>query len=104
MYKIIFKVQDVCFPGCPLQTKIRSKTSGKLVLLSGLNLLNSFDKLSTTLLTEWLAELSGDKATQEENANVVQVIIAGKKINNLLNTKFANQISIILYSRQRFVQ
>ena len=63
-----------------MQTQIRTSTTGKLVLLSGLNLQENQNKMSTALLTEWLTGLTGNTSDQEDHASVVQVVIAGNSI------------------------
>ncbi|XP_012260325.2 DNA polymerase delta subunit 2 [Athalia rosae] len=76
-----FDVEDWCFPGCiPRTVMPSSATSGKILLLSGLDLTNKAESMSMVLLTEWINGMIGDPAIQKEEASIVRVIIAGNSI------------------------
>lgn len=55
-----------------------SMESGKILLVSGLDLVNNTDNLSLDLLSEWITGMAGCTNVQEEEAVIVQVIIAGE--------------------------
>ncbi|XP_032673792.1 DNA polymerase delta small subunit-like [Odontomachus brunneus] len=80
-----FWVEDWCFPGyCPkpctsLGTSIED---GKILLVSGLDLVNNTDNLSLDLFSEWITGMAGCTNMQEEEAAIVQVIIAGNSIRS----------------------
>lgn len=53
--------------------------NAKILLLSGLDLVNNTDQLSLDLLSEWITGMAGCINVQEEEAVIARVIIAGKK-------------------------
>lgn len=70
-----------CFPGyCPkpCTSNISSTEDGKILLVSGLDLVNNTDDLSLDLLSEWITGMVGCTNAQEEEAVVAKVIIAGE--------------------------
>ncbi|EFN73926.1 DNA polymerase delta subunit 2 [Camponotus floridanus] len=76
-------VEDWCFPGyCP-KPCISSGSlveNAKILLVSGLNLVNNTDQLSLDLLSEWITGMAGCINAQEEEAVIARVIIAGNSI------------------------
>lgn len=52
---------------------------GKILLISGLDLVNNTDELSLDLLLEWITGMIGNSDAQAEEAVIARVIIAGKK-------------------------
>ncbi|KAL6263557.1 hypothetical protein P5V15_006347 [Pogonomyrmex californicus] len=82
-----FEIKEWCFPGCvPKSLPIQSKSKGKLVFLSGLDLANSSKNLSLSLLTEWICGMAGDIAAQEDATNITRVIIAGNSVKIVTKT------------------
>lgn len=79
-----FTVKDWCFPGCAPQTHpaVNSNSSGKIVLISGLNFIKNSDDIAVELLCEWICGMAGDITAQKEEASVVRLIIAGNSISN----------------------
>ncbi|KAK2583982.1 hypothetical protein KPH14_006443 [Odynerus spinipes] len=77
-----FRVKGWCFPGCPLKTLTKSNSSGKIVLISGLNFIENSDDFAVELLREWICGMAGDVTAQKEEASVVRLIIAGNAISN----------------------
>lgn len=72
------QIKDWCFSGCiPKNLSVQPRSKGKLVFLSGLDLANSFENLSLSLLTEWICGMAGDTMAQEDVTRVIRVIIAG---------------------------
>lgn len=78
-----FWVEDWCFPGyCP-KPCISSGSlveNAKILLISGLDLVNNTDQLSLDLLSEWITGMAGCINVQEEEAIIARVIIAGNTI------------------------
>lgn len=54
--------------------------NAKILLVSGLDLVNNADQLSLDLLSEWITGMAGSIDAQEEEAVIARVIIAGKKV------------------------
>lgn len=76
---VYIQIKDWCFPGCmPRSMPVESKSKGKLVFLSGLDLANSSEKLSLSLLTEWICGMAGDATAQEDATSIARIIIAGR--------------------------
>jgi len=57
---------------------------GKILLVSGLDLVNNTDELSLDLLSEWITGMIGYANAQKEEAVVARVIIAGE--NKMIKT------------------
>lgn len=53
--------------------------NAKILLVSGLDLVNNTDQLSLDLFSEWITGMAGCIDAQEEEAVIARVIIAGKK-------------------------
>lgn len=52
---------------------------GKILLVSGLDLVNNTNDLSLDLLSEWITGMAGSSSAQEEEEAVIaRVIIAGE--------------------------
>lgn len=82
IYKIILlyliQIKEWCFPGCASKSSLtQSKSKGKLLFLSGLDLANNSKSLSLSLLTEWICGMAGNAIVQEDATCIVQIIIAG---------------------------
>ncbi|XP_014480531.1 PREDICTED: DNA polymerase delta subunit 2-like [Dinoponera quadriceps] len=80
-----FWVEDWCFPGyCPKPCTLMGSSleGGKILLVSGLDLVNNTDDLSLDLLSEWITGMAGCANAQEEEAVVAKVIIAGNSIRS----------------------
>jgi hypothetical protein len=50
---------------------------GKILLVSGLDLVNNTDELSLDLLSEWITGMAGYDSAQKEEAVITRIIIAG---------------------------
>lgn len=50
---------------------------GKILLVSGLDLVNNTDELSLDLLSEWITGMAGCANAQQEEAVIARIIIAG---------------------------
>jgi len=50
---------------------------GKILLVSGLDLVNNTDELSLDLLSEWITGMAGCASVQKEEAVIARIIIAG---------------------------
>lgn len=86
-------MEDWCFPGAPIQkSPARPKSQSTLVLLSGLDLVNTSNDLTTELLFEWLSGIVGDVDMQEKVSSVARVLIAGRVHKN--NHRFKNIITV----------
>ncbi|XP_043261760.1 DNA polymerase delta subunit 2-like [Colletes gigas] len=84
-----FMVKDWCFPNCPPKTSLTKCTStGKLVIVSGLDLSKSSESLGTCLFVEWLCGMAGNVKVQKDGASIVNLIIAGNTIKSN-NTKYS---------------
>ncbi|XP_014473267.1 PREDICTED: DNA polymerase delta small subunit-like [Dinoponera quadriceps] len=83
-----FAIKKWCFPGCVSKSLSVQKTQskGKLVFLSGLDLVNSFNSLSLSLLREWICGMAGDPTAQEDVTHVIRVIIAGNTVKTVTKT------------------
>ncbi|EFN88256.1 DNA polymerase delta small subunit [Harpegnathos saltator] len=80
-----FWVEDWCFPGyCskPCTSNGSLTEGGKILLVSGLDLVNNTDDLSLDLLLEWVTGMAGCTNAQKEEAIVTKVIIAGNSIRS----------------------
>lgn len=80
-----FQVDDWCFPGyCPKPSMSIGPMidDGKILLISGLDLVNNTDELSLDLLLEWITGMIGNSDAQAEEAVVARVIIAGNSIRS----------------------
>lgn len=79
-----FWVEDWCFPGyCPKPSGSSGRTlveHGKILLVSGLDLVNNTDGLSLDLLSEWITGMAGCSNAQKEEAVITRVIIAGNAV------------------------
>lgn len=78
----VFQVKNWCFPGCAPKAPIKSKTNGKIVLISGLNFIENSDDLATELLREWICGMAGNITAQKEEASIVRLVIAGNAVSN----------------------
>ncbi|XP_014222300.1 DNA polymerase delta small subunit-like [Trichogramma pretiosum] len=78
--KSTFEVEEWCFCDCPMQSTIKSKNSGKIVFVSGLELATNPPDLPVSLFEQWVCGLAGNPEMQEEMASVVRVVIAGNSI------------------------
>lgn len=84
-----FWVEDWCFPGyCskPCSSSTPSMENGKILLVSGLDLVNNTDELSLNLLSEWITGMAGYTNAQEEEAVIARIIIAGNTIRSSAKT------------------
>lgn len=61
----------------PRSSLAQTKSKGKLVFLSGLDLASTSKNLSLNLLTEWICGMAGNSAAQEDATGIIRVIIAG---------------------------
>lgn len=80
------KVQNYCLPGlCPQLpvSKLQMKENKRILLLSGLDFFNTPDSMKLELLTEWITGIAGDENSQNEEATICQIIIAGMLIKLL---------------------
>ncbi|EGI60857.1 PREDICTED: DNA polymerase delta subunit 2-like isoform X1 [Acromyrmex echinatior] len=80
-----FLVEDWCFPGYYLKPSSVSSSlveDGKILLISGLDLVNNTDKFSLDLLSEWITGMVGCTNVQKEEATIAKVIIAGNSIRS----------------------
>ncbi|KAI4498489.1 hypothetical protein M0802_006424 [Mischocyttarus mexicanus] len=79
-----FTVKDWCFPGCAPQTHptLNFNSSGKIVLISGLNFVKNSNDEAVELLHEWITGMAGNTTAQEEEASIVRLIIAGNSVSN----------------------
>ncbi|KAK0093510.1 hypothetical protein PV326_013375 [Microctonus aethiopoides] len=78
-----FDVEDWCFAGCPPHSSMQSPpASGKLLLISGLNLVNNYNTLPLNLFVEWINGMAGTVESQRDVASVVNVLIAGNSIKS----------------------
>ncbi|XP_072748042.1 DNA polymerase delta subunit 2 isoform X2 [Anoplolepis gracilipes] len=78
-----FWVEDWCFPGFipkPCISNGPLVENVKILLVSGLDLVNNADQLSLDLLLEWITGMAGCTDAQEEEAVIARVIIAGNTI------------------------
>lgn len=78
-----FWVEDWCFPGYypkPSNLSSSSVEDGKILLVSGLDLVNNTDELSLDLLLEWITGMAGNASVQKEEAVITRIIIAGNTI------------------------
>lgn len=50
---------------------------GKILLVSGLDLVNNTDELSLNLLSEWITGMAGCTNVQKEEAGIARIIVAG---------------------------
>lgn len=74
----LIQIKEWCFPGCmPKSSLTRSKSKGKLLFLSGLDLANNSKSLSLSLLIEWICGMAGNEIVQENATCIVQIIIVG---------------------------
>jgi len=53
--------------------------SGKILLVSGLDLVNNKDDLCLDLLSEWITGMAGRTDAQMEEAVIARVIITGER-------------------------
>ena len=60
---------------------------GKILLISGLDLVNNTDEFSLDLLSEWITGMAGCTNVQKEEAAIAKVIIAG---TNTKSSIFSN--------------
>ncbi|XP_011165278.1 DNA polymerase delta subunit 2 isoform X2 [Solenopsis invicta] len=77
------RVEDWCFPGYypkPSNLSSSSVEDGKILLVSGLDLVNNTDELSLDLLLEWITGMAGNASVQKEEAVITRIIIAGNTI------------------------
>ncbi|XP_012526913.1 DNA polymerase delta subunit 2 [Monomorium pharaonis] len=82
-----FEIKDWCFPGCvPRSSPAQPKFKGKLVFLSGLDLVNTSSNTSLSLLTEWICGMAGETEAQENVTDIVRVIIAGNSVKTVTKT------------------
>lgn len=75
-----FQVIDWCLPGCcpKLSTFDRPlETQEKILIISGLDLANNLQSLSTDLLFEWITGMIGCEEVHKDVASIVCIIIAG---------------------------
>ncbi|XP_015592070.1 DNA polymerase delta small subunit [Cephus cinctus] len=78
-----FEVEDWCFPGCaPKTITPEPVTKGKVLILSGLDMVHHSQSLSQSLLTEWICGMAGNSIAQAEEASIVRVIIAGNGVRS----------------------
>ncbi|XP_011631379.1 DNA polymerase delta subunit 2-like [Pogonomyrmex barbatus] len=78
-----FWVEDWCFPGyCPKSCNSSDSLieDGKILLVSGLELVNNTNEFSLDLLSEWITGMVGCANAQEEEAVITRMIIAGNSI------------------------
>lgn len=78
-----FWVEDWCFPGYyskPSGSSGSLVEDGKILLISGLDLVNNTDEFSLDLLSEWITGMAGYASAQKEEAIIARVIIAGNTI------------------------
>ncbi|XP_076248112.1 DNA polymerase delta subunit 2 [Calliopsis andreniformis] len=77
-----FSVIDWCFPGCcpKLHGLQPSKIQGKILMISGLDLINNTNILSLNLLFEWISGMIGDTKTQKDLSAITCIIIAGNSV------------------------
>ncbi|CAL1686556.1 unnamed protein product [Lasius platythorax] len=78
-----FWVEDWCFPGyCPKPCVSSGSLveNAKILLVSGLDLVNNTDQLSLDLFSEWITGMAGCIDAQEEEAVIARVIIAGNTV------------------------
>ncbi|KAH0560763.1 DNA polymerase delta subunit 2-like [Cotesia glomerata] len=85
-----FKIEDWCFPGCPPHQDLPAAASGKLLLVSGLDLASDTNNLARHLLLEWISGMAGSSEAQEKAASIINVVIAG---NSIKTTDSENQHS-----------
>jgi len=74
---------------------------GKILLVSGLDLVNNTDELSLDLLSEWITGMVGYGNAQKEEAVVARVIIAGEnKMTKIYSYSSGHSFNLvhILYS------
>ncbi|XP_029032509.2 DNA polymerase delta subunit 2-like isoform X4 [Osmia bicornis bicornis] len=84
-----FSVIDWCLPGCcpkPSTCNQLPSRKGKILIMSGLDLVNNTESLSLSLLSEWITGMIGCKGNQEEVASIVCIIIAGNIIRGSVET------------------
>lgn len=100
------QVEDFCFPGPYLKPLTETpsccaKDHNKfLLLLSGLDFVAQVNSLELELLSDWITGLLGDESVQEEAANIVRIIIAGKVnmyINDYKNVKIFPSLSYEIF-------
>ncbi|XP_076658903.1 DNA polymerase delta subunit 2 [Halictus rubicundus] len=73
-----FTVKDWCFPGCAPKKPITDRpSSGKLMLVSGLDLSRNHENLAMSLFVDWLTGMAGNIRTQKDGTSIVRLIIAG---------------------------
>ncbi|XP_028047859.2 DNA polymerase delta subunit 2 isoform X2 [Monomorium pharaonis] len=80
-----FWVEDWCFPGYnpnPSSTSSSLVEDGKILLVSGLDLVNNTDELSLDLFSEWITGMAGYANAQKEEAGIARIIIAGNTIRS----------------------
>lgn len=53
--------------------------NGKILLVSGLDMVNNTDEFSLNLLSEWITGMAGYNSAQEEEAIIARVIVAGER-------------------------
>ncbi|XP_008546832.1 DNA polymerase delta subunit 2 [Microplitis demolitor] len=75
-----FKIDDWCFPGCPPRQQLGAPVTGKLLLVSGLDLANDTNNLARDLLLEWISGMAGSSEAQEEAASIINLVIAGNSV------------------------
>lgn len=75
-------MEDWCFPGyCPRPSMSSSSLveDGKILLVSGLDLVNNKEDLCLDLLSEWITGMAGRINAQREEAVIARVIITGER-------------------------
>ncbi|XP_078037909.1 DNA polymerase delta subunit 2 [Augochlora pura] len=78
-----FDVIDWCYPGCTskLATIIKPlEQLGKILIISGLDLVNNTQLLNLNLFSEWVTGMIGCSEVQTDVAAIVCIIIAGNSI------------------------
>lgn len=72
-----------------------SNLKGKLILLSGLDFAKNSDTLALSLLKEWICGMVGDEKSQEEEASITRVIIAGINCSTISDNELFYQNILI---------
>ncbi|XP_076279134.1 DNA polymerase delta subunit 2 [Lasioglossum baleicum] len=82
-----FTVKDWCLPGCaPKKTITNRPLSGKLVLVSGLDLSQNHESLATSLFVDWLTGMAGNIRAQKDGTSIVRLVIAGNTVKDSSTT------------------
>ncbi|XP_033333452.2 DNA polymerase delta subunit 2 isoform X1 [Megalopta genalis] len=84
-----FDVIDWCYPGYTsnLAKSIKPlEQLGKILIISGLDLVNNTQSLNLNLFSEWVTGMIGSSVIQTEVASIVCIIIAGNSIRGSIET------------------